>query len=139
MNIYEKKLTNTNEIFDEVKSLIENGNIGCKIQIAGMFSAAQKEYENTKLKKVFEEKAKDKHIHDIIILDEKSAIISYSKTNPVTKELEDDYWYQPVILNNHQKVIYETLEQALIGMVCLKTNNESADTWINKMLGINID
>lgn len=97
-----------------------------------MFSAAQREYKTDQLKNKFEERVGRKLIRDVIILDEKSAIVSFQKTN----DYEDGLWYQPIILSNYKNVLYETFEQALIGMVCLKTNNDNADVWINKMLGL---
>ena len=135
MNIYEKNLSGTNEIFNEVKRICESDKLGNKIEIARMFSAAQREYESMNLRKQFEERIGKEHIQDIIILDEKSAIVSYLKTD----HSDNGCWYQPVILNNYQNVIYETFDQALIGMVCLKTNNVKAGMWINKMLGIDTE
>ena len=132
MNIYEKELNGTNEIFNEVKNICESDKIGNKIEIVRMFSAAKREYENINLKKKFEERVGKEHIQDVIILDENSAIVSYLKTG----NTDNGCWYQPVLLNNYQNVIYETFDQALIGLVCLKTNNIQASTFINRMLNI---
>ena len=135
MNIYEKNLSGTDEIFNEVKSICESDKLRNKIEIVRMFSAAQREYESMNLRKQFEERVGKEYIQDVIILDEKSAIVSYLKTgNP-----DNGCWYQPVILSNYQNVIYDTLDQALIGMVCLKTNNVQAGMWIDKMLGIDTE
>ena len=40
------------------------------------------------------------------------------------------------VKRNYSNVLYDTMDQALIGMVCMKTDNLNASTWINKMLGI---
>ena len=135
MNIYEKNLSGTDEIFNEVKSICESDKLGNKLEIVKMFSAAQREYKSMNLRRQFEERIGEKYIQDVIILDEKSAIVSYWKTN----HPNDGCWYQPIILGNYQNVIYETFDQALIGMVCLKTNNVQASMWINKMLGIDTE
>ena len=135
MNVFEKNLSGTDEIFNEVKNICESDKLGNKIEIVRMFSAAQREYETMNLRRQFEERVGKKHIQDVIILDEKSAIVSYLKTG----HPDNGCWYQPVVLNNYQNVIYDTLDQALIGMVCLKTNNVQAGMWINKMLGIDTE
>lgn len=135
MSIYEKDLNGTDEIYNEIKNICESDKIGNKIEIVRMFSAAQREYETIKLKEQFEERVGKEHIQDVIILDEKSAIVSYLKTG----HHDDGCWYQPVVLNNYQNIIYDTLDQALIGMVCLRTHNEQASMWINKMLGIDAE
>ena len=70
----------------------------------------------------------------MIVIDEQSAIVVAQRgDNP-----EHGFWYQPIILSNYSNVLYETIDQALIGMVCLKTDNLNASTWINKMLGIEL-
>jgi len=132
MNIYEKEYKENDEIFNEVKRLVENNNLGSKLAIVRMFSAAQREYEDIKLKERFEERIGRKYIQDVVILDEKSAIVSYK----VLSDSDGKCFYQPVILNNYQNIAYETFEQALIGMVCLKTGNVDAWCWICKMLGM---
>ncbi len=132
MSLYDRELEGTDKIFNTVKEVVDNGNLGDKIEIVRMFSAAKREYELNQLKDKFEEKAGRKYIRDVIIIDEKSAIVVSQKDN----NPEHGFWYQPIILSNYNNVLYETMDQALIGMVCLKTDNIDASTWINKMLGI---
>ena len=136
MSIYEKELNNKDEIFDAVKNLCKNKNLGSKTTIAKMFLAGKKEQEASNLRKQFEERitVKKSCIQDIVILDERSAIVSYLKT----EDPEHGCWYQPVILGNYNNVIYNSFDQALIGMVCLKTDNIQADVWISRMLGIDV-
>ena len=97
-----------------------------------MFSATKREHELNQLKDKFEEKSGRKYIRKTIIIDEQSAIVVSQRDN----DPEYGFWYQPIILSNYSNVLYETMDQALIGMVCLKTDNLNASTWINKMLGI---
>lgn len=132
MNIYEKNLNGTEEIFNEVKHLVDEGKMGSKLEIVRMFSAAQREYDKLQLIDKFKERIGKEYIEDIVILDEKSAIVSYRRT----RDLNGLLYYQPVVLSNFINVAYETFDQALIGMVCLKTDNLQADRWIHKMLGI---
>lgn len=135
MSIYEKNLNGTEEIFNEVKALVDNGKIGSKLEIVRMFSAAQREYDKLQLVDKFRERVGQRYIEDIVILDEKSAIVSYRRT----KDLNSLLYYQPIVLSNFTNIAYETFDQALIGMVCLKTDNLQADRWINKMLGIDVE
>lgn len=135
MGLYDKDLEGTDEIFNAVKEVVNKENLGNKIEIVRMSSAAKREYELIQLKDKFEERVGRKYIKDVIIIDEKSAIVISQKCD----DPDDGFWYQPVILSNFNNVLYETLEQALIGMVCLKTDNINASIWINKMLGIDIE
>lgn len=134
MSLYDRGLEGTNEIFNAVKEVVDNGNLGDKLEIVRMFSAAKREYELNQLKDKFEEKAGRKYIRDVIIIDEKSAIVVSQKSN----NPEDGFWYQPVILNNYTNILYDTMDQALIGMVCLKSGCLEAHIWISKILGIDI-
>ena len=132
MGLYDRELEGTDDIFNAVKEIVDKGNLGNKIEVVRMFSAAKREYELNQLKDKFEEKSGRKYIREVIVIDEQSAIvISQRDDNP-----EHGFWYQPIILSNYSNVLYETMDQALIGMVCLKTDNLNASTWINKMLGI---
>lgn len=132
MSLYDRKLEGTDDIFNAVKEIVDKENLGNKIEIVRMFSAARREYELNQLKDKFEEKSGRKYIREVIVIDEQSAIvISQRDDNP-----EHGFWYQPIILSNYSNVLYDTMDQALIGMVCMKTDNLNASTWINKMLGI---
>lgn len=134
MGLYDGELEGTDEIFNAVKEVVDKGNLGNKIEIVRMFSAAKREYELNQLKDKFEEKSGRKYIREVIVIDEQSAIVVAQRDdNP-----EHGFWYQPIILSNYSNVLYETIDQALIGMVCLKTDNLNAFTWINKMLGIEL-
>lgn len=135
MNLYDRELEGTDDIFNAVKEVTDKGNLGNKIEIVRMFSAAKREYELNQLKDKFEEKSGRKCIREVIVIDDKSAIVVSQKDN----NPEHGFWYQPIILSNYSSVLYETMDQALIGMVCLKTDNVDASTWINKILGIDVE
>lgn len=135
MNLYDSELKGNDEIFNAVKEIVDKENLGNKIKIVRMFSAAKREYRLNQLKDKFEEKSGRKYIKEVVIIDEQSAIVVAQKDdNP-----EHGFWYQPIILSNYSNILYETIDQALIGMVCLKTDNLNASTWINKMLGIEMN
>ena len=132
MDIYNRDLEGTNEIFQAVKEIMEDDRLGNQIDIVRMYSAAKREYESMQLRNKFVEKSGKKYVNDVIIIDDKSAIVISQKD----KNIELGLWYQPVILSNYQTCLYETLDEALIGLVCIKTNNMDASRWIGKMLGI---
>lgn len=132
MSLYDKDLEGTDDIFNAVKEIVDKANLGNKIEIVRMFSAAKREYELIQLKDKFEERSGRRHIRDVIVIDEKSAIVISQKCD----DPDSGFYYQPIVLSNFNNVLYETMEQALIGMVCLKTDNINASMWINKMLGI---
>ena len=135
MGLYDRELEGTDDIFNAVKEIVDKGNLGNKIEVVRMFSAAKRENELNQLKYKFEEKSGRKYIREVIVIDEQSAIVVAQRDdNP-----EHGFWYQPIILNNYSNVLYETMDQALIGMVCLKTDNLNASIWINKMLGIDTE
>lgn len=134
MSLYDKELKGTDGIFNAVKEITDKENLCNKIEIVRMFLAAKREHELNQLKDKFEEKSGIKYIRETIIIDEQSAIVVAQRDD----NSEHGLWYQPIILNNYSNVLYETMEQALIGMVCLKTDNINASTWINKMLGIEL-
>ena len=117
MNLYDSELEGTDEIFNAVKEIVDKENLGNKIEIVRMFSAAKREYGLNQLKDKFEEKSGRKYIREVVIIDEQSAIVVTQKDN----NPEHGFWYQPIILSNYSNVLYETIDQALIGMVCLKT------------------
>ena len=132
MGLYDRELEGTDDIFNAVKEIVDKGNLGNKIEVVRMFSAAKREYELNQLKDKFEEKSGRKYIREVIVIDGQSAIVVAQRDdNP-----EHGFWYQPIILSNYSNVLYDTMDQALIGIVCLKTDNLNASTWINKMLGI---
>lgn len=131
MSIYEKNLNGTEEIFNVVKCLVDENKMGGKLEIVRMFSAAQREYDKLQLIDKFKERIGKEYIEDIIIFDEVSAIVSYKRTRG-----SEELFYQPVMLSNYLNYAYKTFDQALIGMVCLKTGNSNAAPWIHKMLGI---
>jgi len=56
MSIYDRKLEGTDDIFNAIKEIVDKGNLGNKIEIVRMFSAARREYELNQLKDKFEEK-----------------------------------------------------------------------------------
>ena len=137
MNIYEKELSGTDEIFNEVKSIVENGNIGDKIEIARMFSSAKREYDQNKIIDALREKAgNEKIIYDVIIIDDESGIV-IRKAKLISDDVEKLY-YQPVHLRYGNYTWFNLLDEALIGLVCMKHNSDCVK-WISRMVGIGIE
>ena len=68
MSLYDRELEGTDDIFNAVKEVIDKENLGNKIEIVRMFSAAKREYELNQLKDKFEGKAGRKYIREVIII-----------------------------------------------------------------------
>ena len=49
MSIYEQELEGVDDIFNEVKQIVENASLGSKVEITRMFSAAKREYEQNRI------------------------------------------------------------------------------------------
>lgn len=135
MNILEKDLHGNDEIFNAVKELTSDDRLGNKLQIVRIFAAFKREEERMYLEDALREKAGKNIIKDVILITEDSGILVLQKT----RKPEDGVWYQPVSLNHNERILYDTLDQALIGLVCIKTNTTGASEWINRMIGIETD
>lgn len=134
MNIYEKDLSGTDEIFSEVKTITNNDNLGNKLQIARMYSAAKEVYDNGKFKKNLIEKAGNgRGIVDIIVIDDQSGILV--RKAKLSDDIEEKTYYQPVCLGKGNYLWFGSLDEALIGLVCMKHDSDCVK-WISRMLKI---
>lgn len=137
MSIYEKELEGVDDIFNEVKKIVENASLGSKVEITRMFSAAKREYEQNRIIDVLKQKVgHEKSIYDVVVIDEKSGII-IRKEKPISDN-EERIYYQPVHLDYGNYTYFKSFDEALIGLVCMKHRTDCAQ-WINRMIGINTD
>lgn len=98
MNIYEKELVGVDDIFNEVKKIVENASLGSKIEVTRMFSAAKREYEQNKIIDALKQKAgHEKSICDVVVIDEKSGIII--RKGKLVSDNEEQMYFQPVHLD----------------------------------------
>ena len=141
MSIYEKELEEVDEIFNEVKQIVENASLGSKVEIVRMFSAAKREYEQNKIIDALRQKVgHEKSICDVIVIDEKSGII-IRKEKLISDNEEYLYfqlYFQPVHLDYGNYTYFKSFDEALIGLVCMKHKADCAQ-WISRMIGINSD
>lgn len=134
MSIYEKELEGVDDIFNEVKQIIENASLGSKIEIIRMFSAAKREYEQNKIIDALRQKVgHEKSISDVVVIDEKSGIII--RKEKLISDNEAQLYFQPVHLNYGNYTYFKSFDQALIGLVCMKHKADCAQ-WICRMIGI---
>ena len=137
MSIYEKELEGVDDIFNEVKQIVENASLGSKVEITRMFSAAKREYEQDKIIDLLKQKAGyDKSINDVVIIDEKSGIIT--RKEKFVSDNEEHLYFQPVHLDYGNYTYFDSFDEALIGLVCMKHKADCAQ-WISRMIGINSD
>ena len=134
MNIYEKELEGVEDIFNEVKQIVENANLGSKIEIERMFSAAKREYEQNKVVDALRQKVgHEKSICDVVVIDEKSGIII--RKEKLVSDNEEHLYFQPVHLDYGNYTYFKSFDEALIGLVCMKHKADCAQ-WISRMIGI---
>lgn len=118
----------TDEILNEIKKIIEDNTLGNRVVIARLYGLAKNSYEDVKTKEVFKQKANIKNITDITLIDSNNAIIQYKN--------KDDILYKPICKNKYTYISYKSFDEALIGLLCSKTNNEMAFEYICKMLEV---
>ena len=137
MSIYEKELEGVDDIFNEVKRIVENASLGSKVEIIRMFSAAKREYEQNKIIDALRQKVgHEKSICDVVVIDEKSGIII--RKEKLISDNEEHLYFQPVHLNYGNYTYFKSFDEALIGLVCMKHKADCAQ-WISRMIGINSD
>lgn len=137
MSIYEKELEGVDDIFNEVKKIVENASLGSKIEITRMFSAVKREYEQNKIIDALKQKVGcGKGIYDVVVIDEKSGIII--RKEKLISDNEEHLHFQPVHLDYGNYTYFKSFDEALIGLVCMKHKADCAQ-WINRMIGINGD
>ena len=137
MSIYEKELEGVDDIFDEVKQIVENASLGSKVEIVRMFSAAKREYEQNKIIDALKQKVgHEKSICDVVVIDEKSGIII--RKEKLVSDNEEQLYFQPVHLDYGNYTYFKTFDEALIGLVCMK-HKADCDQWVSRMIGINSD
>lgn len=135
MNSLEIDLHGNDEIFNVVKELTSDDRLGNKLQIVRMFTTFKREEERMHLEDALRERVGKRIVKDVILITEDCGIVVLQKT----RSPEDGVLYQPVSINHNEQILYNTLDQALIGLVCLKANTIGASDWINKMIGIDSD
>lgn len=137
MSIYEKELEKVDEIFNEVKQIVENASLGSKVEIIRMFSAAKREYEQNKIIDALRQKVgHEKSICDVVVIDEKSGIII--RKEKLISDNKEHLYFQPVHLDYGNYTYSKSFDEALIGLVCMKHKADCAQ-WISRMIGINSD
>lgn len=130
MAVFNRNLTDTNKIFEAVSELCKEDSLGNKVTIARMYGDANNFRKLSEKEEFFAEKARCKYLKDVILVGDDSAII-VARNNPDSEE-----YYKPITVNNISSDIYWTLDQALISLICLRTDNEDLYKGIAKMIGV---
>ena len=137
MSIYEKEIEGVDDIFNEVKQIVENASLGSKVEITRMFSAAKREYEQNKIIDALRQKVgHEKSICDVVVIDEKSGIIT--RKEKLVSDNEERLYFQPVHLDYGNYTYFKSFDEALIGLVCMKHKADCVQ-WIGRMIMINSD
>ena len=129
MAVFNRNLTDTNEIFEAVSELCKDDSLGNKVTIARMYGNANRYREISEKEESFAVKSRCKYLKDVIMVGNDSAIIV------ATNDIDGREYYQPVTEYKVSSDIFWTLYQALIGLICLRTGNEDLYKGIAKMVG----
>lgn len=117
------------EIFNKVSKMV-NGEIpNGKFQIAKMYGAFEREQEKAKIHDKYRDYC-NMIIQDIIDITDNSAILIVKRKG----DLSDTIYYQPKILSSQQTIVCETLDEAMIALVCIRNDCIDAVGWINKLI-----
>lgn len=130
MAVFNRNLTDTNEIFEAVSELCKDDSLGNKITIARMYSGANRYREISEKEESFAAKSRCKYLKDVIMIGDDSAIIV------ATNDIDGIEYYQPVTEYKVSSYIFSTLDRALIGLICLRTGNDDLYKGIAKMVGV---
>ena len=130
MTVFNRNLTDTDKIFEAVSALCRDDLLGNKIAIARMYGDANRYKTIQEKKDFFAAKARCKYLEDVILVGNDSAII-IARNNADSEE-----YYMPITTNKVSSNIYWTLDQAIIGLICLRTDNEDLYKGIAKMIGV---
>lgn len=129
-------MQNANEIIELMKELIENDSVGNRVLLLRMYGAYSQACEDIKQINEYKKRAGINSIHfyvrDVKLIDETSAIIEYQDKRDKEKQIN----YLPITKEKCGRFSYNTYDEALLGLLCLKTHNENeqAFKYISKIL-----
>lgn len=117
------------EIFNKVSKMVYGEIPNGKFQIARMYGAFEREQEKVKIHDKYRDYC-NMIIQDIIDITDNSAILIVKRKT----DLSDTVYYHPMILSCKQTILCETLDEAMIALVCIRNNCLDAFGWINKLM-----
>lgn len=129
-------MQNANGIIEHMKELIENDSVGNKVLLLRMYEAYSQACEDREQRNEYKKRAGINSIHfyvsDVKLIDETSAIIEYQDKRDKEKQIN----YLPITKEKCGRFSYNTYDEALLGLLCLKTHNENeqAFKYISKIL-----
>lgn len=118
------------EIFDKVSKMVSGEIPNGKFQIARMYGAFEREQEQCEIIDKFRERVSKMILDDIILISENEAICIIHRKDDMTCTKK----YQPVILSNYQNLICETLDEAMIVLICMRNNCVEAAKFMMKLV-----
>lgn len=129
-------MQNANEIIEHMKELIENDSVGNRVLLLRMYGAYSQACEDIEQINEYKKRAGINSIYfyvsDVKLIDETSAIIEYQDKRDKEKQIN----YLPITKEKCGRVSYNTYDEALLGLLCLKAHNENeqAFKYISKIL-----
>ena len=129
-------MQNANGIIELMKELIENDSVGNRVLLLRMYETYSQACEDREQINEYKKRAGINSIHfyvsDVKLIDETSAIIEYQDKRDKEKQIN----YLPITKEKCGRFSYNTYDEALLGLLCLKTHNENeqAFKYISKIL-----
>lgn len=129
-------MQNANGIIELMKELIENDSVGNRVLLLRMYETYSQACEDREQINEYKKRAGINSIYfyvrDVKLIDETSAIIEYQDKRDKEKQIN----YLPITKEKCGRFSYNTYDEALLGLLCLKTHNENeqAFKYISKIL-----
>lgn len=129
-------MQNANGIIELMKELIENDSVGNRVLLLRMYETYSQACEDREQINEYKKRAGINSIYfyvrDVKLIDETSAIIEYQDKRDKEKQIN----YLPITKEKCGRFSYNTYDEALLGLLFLKTHNENeqAFKYISKIL-----
>lgn len=129
-------MQNANGIIELMKELIENDSVGNRVLLLRIYETYSQACEDREQINEYKKRAGINSIYfyvrDVKLIDETSAIIEYQDKRDKEKQIN----YLPITKEKCGRFSYNTYDEALLGLLFLKTHNENeqAFKYISKIL-----
>ncbi len=121
-------MENNEQIIEKIEKLM-NGEIpNGKFQLLRMYGTYEREQKNASIVEKFRERVSSYIMEDIILVSEKEAICKVKRRDM------DKIYYQPVILSNYQNILFETIDEAMIMLVCMRNDCVDAAQYMMRLM-----
>jgi len=119
----------SDQALEKIEKLV-NGEIpNGKFQLLRMYGAFERDQERNKIIDAFRERVSNFILDDIIIFSENEAVCTVKR-----RDNKNIIYYQPVILSNYSNILCDSLDEAIITLVCMRNDCEDSASYMMKLL-----